>query len=136
MFVFSGRDSIDERHIIEALRREANSAGGARHKTAPQAATTTAHSKQLAAGGANHPPQPQGNHKRNVFVVPPLSPIHTYTHSHNHTHTSTHPHIHTHPHTTHTSTHHHSFINYVLNLLPQAKYIPSRKVKVTICRSF
>ncbi|KAL0829957.1 hypothetical protein ABMA28_003423 [Loxostege sticticalis] len=39
-------------------------AAGARHKTAPQAATTTAHSKQLAAGGANHPPQPQGNHKR------------------------------------------------------------------------
>ncbi|XP_073954567.1 homeodomain interacting protein kinase isoform X1 [Choristoneura fumiferana] len=37
------------------------SAGAARHKTAPQAATTTAHSKQAAAGGANHPPQPQGN---------------------------------------------------------------------------
>lgn len=36
----------------------------ARHKTLQQPLTTTAHSKQLAAGGTNHPPQPQGNHKR------------------------------------------------------------------------
>ncbi|XP_047998238.1 homeodomain-interacting protein kinase 2 isoform X2 [Leguminivora glycinivorella] len=41
-------------------RRAPPAAGAAaRHKTAPQA-TTTAHSK-TAAGGANHPPQPQGN---------------------------------------------------------------------------
>lgn len=31
--------------------------------------TTASHSKQLAAGGANHPPQPQGNAKRNRTII-------------------------------------------------------------------
>ncbi|CAG4976454.1 unnamed protein product [Colias eurytheme] len=34
---------------------------GARHKGGTHGGTTTAHSKQLAAGGANHPAQPQGS---------------------------------------------------------------------------
>lgn len=81
-----------ERRLIDSGAAAAAANGGrggsaARHRTAPQA-TTTAHGKQ-AAGGANHPPQPQGNHKRNVpIVVTSLLYISHYTHSYNYLTTS------------------------------------------------
>lgn len=71
LFVHSIGDS-------EPCRRAQPTGEPARTRAVPTAATT-AHSKQLAAGGANHPPQPQGTAKRNVphtpfFVCPMLTP--------------------------------------------------------------
>ncbi|KAJ2941149.1 hypothetical protein O0L34_g10385 [Tuta absoluta] len=64
-------DSSSERVVGTGVVTEGagSGAGAARHRTA----TTTAHGKLPAAAGGAHPPQPQGNHKRNVllFLLPP-----------------------------------------------------------------
>ncbi|CAH2232026.1 jg7483 [Pararge aegeria aegeria] len=53
-------DSSTCRSAVAVAGAAAVAAGGARQRAA-HGGTTTAHSKQLAAGGANHPAQPQGN---------------------------------------------------------------------------
>ncbi|XP_049878331.1 homeodomain-interacting protein kinase 2 isoform X2 [Pectinophora gossypiella] len=60
-------DSSEQRRVVGSEARGTSGAGAAGAGAGARlrgAATTTAHGKQLAAGGANHPPQPQGNHKR------------------------------------------------------------------------